>query len=87
MKTQLELREKDLRCKLAESCVAHGEMKERNDERRQMIDDLNRKCTELVSVVVLFVRTCVLGNSGSVLCKAVCCGSCYAVWCTIRMYV
>lgn len=53
MKTQLELRERDLAGKLAETSVAHDEIRERNDERGQVIDELNRKCTELVSVFVL----------------------------------
>ena len=61
MKMQLELREKDLRCKLAESCVARDEIKERDDERRQVIDELNRKCTELVSVPVLYTYVCRIG--------------------------
>ena len=57
MKTQLELRGKDLAGKLAETSVAHDEIKERNDERGQVIDELNRKCTELVSVFI-FLALC-----------------------------
>ena len=57
MKTQLELRGKELAGKLAETSVAHDEIKERNDERGQVIDELNRKCTELVSVFI-FLALC-----------------------------
>ena len=53
MKTQLELKHKDLANQLAEASVAHDEIKDRNDERGQAIDDLNRKCTELVGVPYL----------------------------------
>ena len=48
MKTQLELREKDLASQLAETSVACDEIRDRSDERGQLIDELNKKCTELV---------------------------------------
>lgn len=49
MKTQLELREKDLASQLAETSVTCDEIRDRSDERGQVIDELNKKCTELVS--------------------------------------